>query len=132
MGKSAIKNMKSRNSTKKEGHKENNQNQLSPKSHHKTRKNSKTIEIKNLPISERQLFNNAILRKKQKNLTALNTTRDNTLTSENSKRENYYEKFITVSDGDIKNKIKDESNEDKKMLNSILYDLFNYDEDKSK
>ena len=132
MGKSAMKNMKSRNSTKKEGHKENNQNQLSPKSPHKTRKNSKTIEIKNLPISERQLFNNAILRKKQKNLTALNTTRDNTLTSENSKRENYYEKFITVSDGDIKNKIKDESNEDKKMLNSILYDLFNYDEDKFK
>ena len=132
MGKSAMKNMKSRNSTKKEGHKENNQNQLSPKYHHKTRKNSKTIEIKNLPISERQLFNNAILRKKQKNLTALNTTRDNTLTSENSKRENYYEKFITVSDGDIKNKIKDESNEDKKMLNSILYDLFNYDEDKFK
>ena len=132
MGKSAMKNMKSRNSTKKEGHKENNQNQLSPKYHHKTRKNSKTIEIKNLPISERQLFNNAILRKKQKTLTALNTTRDNTLTSENSKRENYYEKFITVSDGDIKNKIKDESNEDKKMLNSILYDLFNYDEDKFK
>ena len=127
-----MKNMKSRNSTKKEGHKENNQNQLSPKYHHKTRKNSKTIEIKNLPISERQLFNNAILRKKQKTLTALNTTRDNTLTSENSKRENYYEKFITVSDGDIKNKIKDESNEDKKMLNSILYDLFNYDEDKFK
>ena len=132
MGKSAMKNMKSRNSTKKEGHKENNQNQLSPKSPHKTRKNSKTIEIKNLPINERQLFNNAILRKKQKTLTALNTTRDNTLTSENSKRENYYEKFITVSDGDIKNKIKDESNEDKKMLNSILYDLFNYDEDKFK
>ena len=66
MGKSAMKNMKSRNSTKKEGHKENNQNQLSQKSHHKTRKNSKTIEIKNLPINERQLFNNAILRKKQK------------------------------------------------------------------
>ena len=127
-----MKNMKSRNSTKKEGHKENNQNQLSPKSPHKTRKNSKTIEIKNLPINERQLFNNAILRKKQKTLTALNTTRDNTLTSENSKRENYYEKFITVSDGGIKNKIKDESNEDKKMLNSILYDLFNYDEDKFK
>ena len=78
---------------------------------------------------ERQLLNNTILRKKQKYLTTLNTTRDNTLTSENSKKDNYYEKYINgphsdFSEEEMKNKLNKENDEDIQLLNNILYNNF--------
>ena len=128
MDESALKNLRSRNSSVNNDPKE--KNQFKTKTHHKNRHNSKTNDLLKLHFKEKQLFNNTILRKKQKYVTTLNTTRDNTLTSENSKKDNYYEKFINgrqsdLSEEEMKNKMDEENYEDMKFLNNILYNTFN-------
>ena len=128
MDESALKSLHSRNSTINTDHKE--KKQIKPKTHHKHRHNSKTNDLLKLHFKEKQLFNNTILRKKQKYVTTLSTTRDNTLTSENSKKDNYYEKFINgrhsdLSEEEMKNKLDEENYEDMQFLNNILYDIKN-------
>jgi len=128
MDESTLKNLRSRNSSVNNDTKE--KKQFTTKTHHKNRHNSKTNDLLKLHFKEKKLFNNTILRKKQKYVTTLNTTRDNTLTSENSKKDNYYEKFINgrqsdLSEEEMKNKMDEENYEDMKFLNNILYNTFN-------
>ena len=89
------------------------------------RPNSINLKIKR-NVGEKQLFYEAILRKKDKYLTTLNTTRDNTLTSESTKRSNYYDKFVNnkypdFTADEMSTKLKEEKNEDMEFLYYILY-----------
>ena len=123
-----VKRKKTRNSLVIDNYKA--ENQLKQISSNKRRFSSITSDIKRFHSAEKKLFNETIFRKKQKNITTLNTTRDNTLTSESSKKEAYYEKFVNqrlpeFSEEEIKNKLNEENNEDIEFLSNILFNINN-------
>ena len=97
----------------------------------KNQKSSNSINFKiKRNIDEKKLLNEAILRRKEKNSTNLNTTRENTLTSESTKKSNYYDKFVnnkypTFSAEEMSGKLKEEKSEDMEFLYYILYNIFN-------
>ena len=125
---SSSKNLKSRNSNSNSNHKEKNESEQ--QIINKERAYSQHNNPKKRTVREKRVLSQKILRKKNKNLTTINTTRDNTLSSEFSKNSIYYEKFINIrysdfSEEEMQNKLKEEKNEDKKFLEYILYNIYN-------
>ena len=128
MDSSTIASLKSRNSINSGSYRE--KNKLDQYNPHKNKSNTKTIDIKKFHSQEKKIFNETLLRKKQKYLTNLNTTRENTLTSESSKKETYYEKFITRRKSDfsaeiMNSQLNKENIEDNEFINYILFNILN-------
>ena len=123
---SSSNNLKSRNQNIITNHKK--ESELQQQINNKKRAYSLTNNHNSLPLKEKKPFSQTISSKRQKNLTTLNTTKENTLESENSKKSNYYDKFInsryaTFSEEEMHDKLNETKNEDMQFLNYIIYNI---------
>ena len=118
------KNLKSRNPNinyKKESDSPNHIN-------NKKRANSQSNNQKRLSLGEKNFCCQTITRKNKKNLTTFNTTMDKTISSENSKRAIYYDKFINnryyaFTEEEMNNKLNEDKKDDLEFIDYILYNI---------
>ena len=125
---SSPKNLKSRNQNKNTTYK--NESDSSQQINNKKRAYSQINKEKRLSLGEKNMFSKKIIRNNHKNLTTLNTTRDNTIISEIPKKSIYYDKFINsrysdFSEDEMQNKLNEDKNDDIQFLDYILYNIYN-------
>ena len=125
---SSPKNLKSRNQNKNATYK--NESDSSQQINNKKRAYSQINKEKRLSLAEKNMFSQKIIRNNHKNLTTLNTTRDNTIISEIPKKSIYYDKFINsrysdFSEDEMQNKLNEDKNDDIQFLDYILYNIYN-------
>ena len=125
---SSPKNLKSRNQNKNTTYK--NESDSSQQINNKKRAYSQINKDKRLSLGEKNLFTQKIIRNNHKNLTTLNTTRDNTIISEIPKKSIYYDKFINsrysdFSEDEMQNKLNQDKNDDIHFIDYILYNIYN-------
>ena len=125
---SSPKNLKSRNQNKNATYK--NESDSSQQINNKKRAYSQINKEKRLSLGEKNMFSQKIIRNNHKNLTTLNTTRDNTIISEIPKKSIYYDKFINsrysdFSEDEMQNKLNEDKNDDIQFIDYILYNIYN-------
>ena len=127
---SSFNNLKSRNPNIIINHKQESEQQQ--QINNKKREYSQTNNQNSFYLKEKKPVSQTISSKKQKYLTTLNTTNENTPTSENSKKANYYDKFINsryavFSEEEMHNKLNETKNDDMQFLNYIMNNIDHID-----
>ena len=120
--------LKSRNQNKNTTYK--NESDSSQQINNKKRAYSQINKDKRLSLGEKNMFSQKIIRNNHKNLTTLNTTRDNTIISEIPKKSIYYDKFINsrysdFSEDEMQNKLNEDKIDDIQFIDYILYNIYN-------
>lgn len=120
--------LKSRNQNKNTTYK--NESDSSQQINNKKRAYSQINKDKRLTLGEKNLFTQKIIRNNHKNLTTLNTTRDNTIISEIPKKSIYYDKFINsrysdFSEDEMQNKLNEDKIDDIQFIDYIFYNIYN-------